>query len=398
MDGQFKKDDMVQMCDTIKAFTLCRRKENQHIKDYINEFESLYMKAKKKGLSNLPPEYLTFMLFENSELETKDQRLALVEVDFSNKNEMVENSKKNLLKLFGGIKSLTEEANDTIRVVEENSTFFNNGYSQRGGMQYRGMNHGYNRRPDDQRFGAPQSRTSGTASGGGASPKILATKLNPQKFGKTMECHQCGAITHLMSACPELNGWTFMNYPKEEAEAMLAAMASQHKSDQTSMSPKDEYFEIKGEHDVVDYVANAAAVLQENEHTNSSFFNTFHVLYSEEKKKVLNIGALKGAMNRIILDTGCIRTVTGKAWMNNLIASMDPDTWKLIKIDRSSHGFKFGVGDTQRSLGKYIIPIKLGSSNFMLTTDVIETDIPCLLSKAAMVKSNMVIVIDMANN
>ena len=308
------------------------------------------MKAKKKGLSTLPAEYLTFMLFENSELETKDQRLAMVEVDFSNKNELFEKSKKNLLKLFGGIKSLTEEANDTIRVVEENSTFFNNGYSQRGGMQNRGMSYGYNRRPGNQRFGAPQSRTSGTASGGKASPKILA------------------------------------------------AMASQHKTDQTSISPKDEYFEIKGEHDVVDYVANAAAVLQENEHTNSSFFNTFHVLYSEEKKKELNIGALKGAMNRIILDTGCIRTVTGKAWMNNLIASMDSEARKRIKIDRSSHGFKFGVGDTQRSLGKYTIPIKLGSSNFMLTTDVIETDIPCLLSKAAMVKSNMVIVIDMANN
>jgi len=109
-------------------------------------------------------------------------------------------------------------------------------------MQHRGMNQGHIRRPVIQRFSAPQSRTSGTASGGGASPKILATKLNPQKFGKTMECHQCGARTHLMSAFSELNGWTFMNYPKEEAEAMLTAMASQHKSDQTSTSPKDEYF------------------------------------------------------------------------------------------------------------------------------------------------------------
>jgi len=38
-----------------------------------------------------------FMLFENSELDTKDQRLAMAEVDFSNKNEMFEKSKKNLL-------------------------------------------------------------------------------------------------------------------------------------------------------------------------------------------------------------------------------------------------------------------------------------------------------------
>ena len=63
----------------------------------------------------MPAEYLTLLLFENSGLETKDQRLAMVEVDFSQKDEMFEKSKKNLMKLFGGIKSLTDDAPDTIR-------------------------------------------------------------------------------------------------------------------------------------------------------------------------------------------------------------------------------------------------------------------------------------------
>ena len=49
MDKQFQKDSMVQMCENIKEFTLFKRKESQPIKDYINEFESLYMKAKKKA-------------------------------------------------------------------------------------------------------------------------------------------------------------------------------------------------------------------------------------------------------------------------------------------------------------------------------------------------------------
>ena len=88
MDRQFQKDDMVQMCETIKAFSVFKRKESQPIKDYINEFESLYMKAKKKGLTDLPPEYLTFLLFENCNLDIKEQRLAIVEVDFTSKEEM----------------------------------------------------------------------------------------------------------------------------------------------------------------------------------------------------------------------------------------------------------------------------------------------------------------------
>ena len=114
---------------------------------------------------------------------------------------------------------------------------------------------------------APQYRSSGAASGGGASPKIISNKLNPQKFGKPMECHQCGARTHLMSACPELNGWTFMNYPREE---MIAALASQHKN-----SEEEEYLEIKNERDVVDHVAQAAAVLEDCDYTNSSLFILF---------------------------------------------------------------------------------------------------------------------------
>ena len=397
MDKQFKKDDMVQMCENIKAFTLCKRKENQHVKDYINEFESLYLKAKKKGLTDLPPEYLTFMLFENSTLEIKDQRLAMVEVDFSDKAQMFEKSKKNLLKLFGGIKSLTEEDQDTIRVVDENSTYFNKGYNARGNTPYKGGS--FNRfkgASGQQRFTPPQARISGTASGGGSNPRILSTKLNPQKFGKPMECHQCGARTHLMSACPELNGWTFMNYPREEAEAMLAAMATEHHTGIHNQGTLDDYHEVQNEKDMFDHVAQATAALQDDECTNSSFFNTFHVLFSENDRKSFDIGALKGTMNKIILDTGCIRTVTGKSWMNHLIASMNSESRKLIKISKSNNGFKFGVGEPQQSLGKYIVPIKLGNTNFMLTTDVITTDIPCLLSKEAMKKSNMVI--DMADN
>ena len=386
MDKQFQKDSMVQMCENIKEFTLFKRKESQPIKDYINEFESLYMKAKKKGLTGLPAEYLTFLLFENSGLETKDQRLAMVEVDFSQKDEMFEKSKKNLMKLFGGIKSLTDDVPDTIRVLDENNTFFNRRNNSRGGHIGR-----FQRGVGNQRFTAPQYRSSGTASGGGTNPKILSNKLNPQKFGKPMECHQCGARTHLMSACPELNGWTFMNYPREEAEEMIAALASQH-----SNLEQEEYLEITDERDVVDHVAQAAAVLENCDCTNSSLFNTFHILFTEQKQKTLDVGALKGTLNKIILDTGCIKTVTGKVWMNHLISSMGPESRRLIKISKSNNGFKFGVGEAQRSLGKYVVPIKLGHMNFMLNTDVIATDIPCLLSKDAMVKSNMVI--NMSNN
>ena len=132
VDQQYEKDNMVQMYETIKAITIFKRRENQPIKDYVNEFESLYFKAKKKGLSDLPPEYLTFLLFENSNIDIKGQRLAMVEVDFTKKQEMFNKSKNNIIKLFGGIKSLTEDQGNTVKMAAENKTSFNKNSSFRG--------------------------------------------------------------------------------------------------------------------------------------------------------------------------------------------------------------------------------------------------------------------------
>ena len=90
------------------------------------------------------------------------------------------------------------------------------------------------------------------------------------------------ARTDLMSACPELNGWTFMNYPQEEAEAMLAAMADQHKAEQASPNSYQTEFQEICTGDTVDFVEQAAGLLNEEDNTNSSFFNTFHTLFAEE--------------------------------------------------------------------------------------------------------------------
>ena len=65
---------------------------------------------------------------------------------------------------------------------------------------------------------------------------------------------------------------------------MIAALASQH-----SNLEQEEYLEIKDERDVVDHVAQAAAVLENCDCTNSSLFNTFHILFTEQKQKTLDV-------------------------------------------------------------------------------------------------------------
>ena len=50
--------------------------------------------------------------------------------------------------------------------------------------------------------------------------------------------------------------------------------------------------------------------------------------------------------------------------------------------------FKFGSGKLIKSLKRVTVPTCIAGKNIDLTTDVIEADIPLLLSKEAMKKSN----------
>ena len=51
--------------------------------------------------------------------------------------------------------------------------------------------------------------------------------------------------------------------------------------------------------------------------------------------------------------------------------------------------FNFGGGVEQKSLCSYIIPIKLAGKNLSLKTDVVESDIPLLLSSSSMKKAKI---------
>ena len=94
-------------------------------------------------------------------------------------------------------------------------------------------------------------------------------------------------------------------------------------------------------------------------------------------------------LNCAVLDSGCSQTVCGKNWLRCFEESLDDGE----KIDeKPSHAtFKFGNGGPVQSLKKVSLPVSIGTQEIDLEADVVDTDIPLLLSKNAMKKSSTVI-------
>ena len=97
-------------------------------------------------------------------------------------------------------------------------------------------------------------------------------------------------------------------------------------------------------------------------------------------------------LNSAVLDSGCSQTVCGKNWLSYFQKSLDEDTKIAEKASKST--FKFGNGGPVQSIKKVSLPAMIGKQKIDLETDVVDTDIPLLLSKSAMKKSSTVIDFD----
>ena len=92
-----------------------------------------------------------------------------------------------------------------------------------------------------------------------------------------------------------------------------------------------------------------------------------------------------------VLDSGCSKTVCGADWIETYLDTLDENEMKEVKFEESDSKFKFGNSQVYQSLGRVTFPAVLGSKNVMITADIVNTDVPLLLSKKTMKKAKTII-------
>ena len=92
-----------------------------------------------------------------------------------------------------------------------------------------------------------------------------------------------------------------------------------------------------------------------------------------------------------VIDSGCSKTVAGSNWFKCFLEMLDDKELEQITRKDSDQSFKFGKGDSIQSKGKIVIPVTLGKKRISIESDIVEADIPLLLSKEALKKAETVL-------
>ena len=128
--------------------------------------------------------------------------------------------------------------------------------------------------------------------------------------------------------------------------------------------------------------------LPNNSETNfSETFNSLTLHMSDHRIHPQDL--VSESFNSAVVDTGASKTVCGEKWFRGYINTLNKNERKEVKYFRSNNVFSFGNEQTMKSLQEVEIPVRIGKVKAVVRTDVVDMNIPLLLSLASMKKGGV---------
>ena len=100
-------------------------------------------------------------------------------------------------------------------------------------------------------------------------------------------------------------------------------------------------------------------------------------------------GIVVEVQNSAVLDSEATKTVFGQNWYNAYLQSLSAAERLLVTSSESNNMFRFGDGQLVQSTKTVQIPVQIAGKKIKLETDIIDKDIPLLLSRMTMKRAGM---------
>ena len=349
LDGLHLQHKGMRQFHAFKNVWQDRRKPDTNVNDYTADFEHTLSRATKESI-DLPDIVKAFALLNSCNFEEEERNLimaGLQEITY-------ESMKTKIQQIFGnkiGIHEKEKNIPDSGACAEKSPDVlysrnypnqrgrgnFRGGFSRRG----RGSSNGYQARMSDQSMRGRSFR---------GNPRYARGKPRYQDDG----CFECKAHDHWAKDCPKLA-----------------------KGSRTWVADGTEEYEDDDE----DYVMFTLVDTVKD--------NASHAV--ETGETVLVSSLVDDSKGCGVLDSGCTKTVCGKRWLQDYMNNLSDYERSMVKEESSPATFTFGDGVAVKSTKKLTLPCMIGGLRGKVVTDVVDCDIPLLLSKKSMKSVGMIL-------
>ncbi len=358
---RFYVDEEKEIFEVKRQMSQIKRKSGQNIHQFLIEFDNLHERSKQLGIEIQNDRLLALTLFESANLDITEETVVRGLVQFLTKDgKRYETVKRKLRDVCSRLNEKQNKNNEDTFLTQstqpssaedDNQNSVDQVYLSKGWLPPKQYQGGQNRnfrqnRPNNGQYNnntAPKARTK-----------------NPLGAdGKVMKCHICNSNMHLIKQCPHAyENIKKVGKMKKYKSVMIVTEAGEEKEILQELSdPETDKTETENVHCTV--------------------------LCSDNKEEMSNFTA--EALNMAALDTCCTSSVAGEKWLRIYLKSLPENMKPRVKgPTNSTKQFIFGNQGKLKSTAKYTIPVKIGGCDNEITLDIIQSDIPLLLSKSEM--------------
>ena len=369
LDTLYLKDELSDKFSILENYEIYKRPPTMSIRDFLHEFDARYHKVKEYGI-NIPDDLLGFRLIRAANLSSDKQELVKATVS-ELKYEDVKSKLKQIFSddskipststsSFESTTSLPQEtfqasssetaydSSEAVSNSDEEETFYANRFQKHrkrvsfsNNFQHRASSdRSSNYRPSSDRSSSNKNWRSRDKSPDQRS-FTKNTRSFSDRYNRQRRCDHCESINHWANQCPDR--------PDQDKDTYLV-------------------------HEI-----------------------TLHAIHRDLDNRIQSdspvqmetlIGETWGAG---LLDCGASRTVNGSQWLEEYINALPAKDKSAVSYFANSTFYRFGDGVRVESKKSARIPAYVGSKKVFINTDIVEKDIPLLLSKAFMKNANMIL-------
>ena len=335
LDKIYQEDAAQLSYRVYSKFEKYSRPDSMSLQSYISEFEKLLADLKKQKIT-LPEEVLAYRFLNSANLPAEKTDLALATVQSLTYKEMC----KTINKIFSVQANFSRsEMKDELSVKVEPEECHYVDHHRRGG-------------------GTIHSR-----------PQAGSSHY-PYR-GRTTDysgCYVCGEKDHSARAC----------------SLRKDCRPNSHSVERFEPEVYDQYLT----HDVANNLDGVQVIPQME--TDDTAYMTFMVTSVDPHENcfVNNLGSLVyDTLACAVIDSGCTKTVVGRNWINLYRDTLEEDQLKMMTSERCATPFRFGDGVEVMSFEKVKIPGCIGRKRVLIEANIVNKDLPLLLSKASLKKA-----------
>ena len=323
LDELYKGDENQEAFHAFESFETYKRPKEMSVGDYLIEFDRLVAELKANAIV-LPEPVLAYRVLKSADVNSEEEKIIRATVKELKLKDMSEQLRKVM-------KSYTEEGSKdnkvpAVVIKKEADIEFNETCSeeQKDVENQDEIFYGRwtNRRPyrSSNRRGRYNRGRTGRFQRGTSS--AVGRRSNPlDSNGYPSKCYICGSTVHWARDC---------TYDQVEEQDVKIVLMSQQE------------------------ICNKG--------------DTF-------------LGETVGS---VVLDSGASGTVCGLKWYECFLDTLPDKVRENIKVRQGKRNFRFGDGERLQSLHNVTLPCNIAGIEVDIITDVVKSDIPLLLSKAAM--------------